>query len=658
MMNSCSRRFTRCSIFLLSCILASFAHGQGAKQSPSAPRVAGVDPDHEKERDAWFYRGRIVPGKNSAELRRRAHRTKMEMRMHRAQSTAKPAAAGAPASLSGSWAPLGPVPLASDASGTGVQDYHQVSGRATAVAIDPADATGNTVYIGGAQGGVWKSATGANPTATSVTWAPITDDQATLSIGSIAIQPGNSDPTQSVILAGTGEADDSSDSYYGLGILVSTDAGNSWTLMSSANAGALSFSGLGGARMAFSTSTTSTVVSAMGNANAGAVIGAASVNTLPGLYTSIDTGQHWTYDALLDPGSQPTDAMSATSVVYNAAANSGQGVFLAAVRYHGFYSSPDGVNWTRLANQPGNGSISTSACPPISASNNFACPIFRAEITAVPGRNETYVWIVSLDGNGNPVDGGIWQSLDGGNSWTQIVDSGIANCGDSQGCGVEEGYFNLELMAMPNGSATDLYAGAINLYKCSISTINPTCNTAGFLNLTHVYGCDPIASPSHVHPGQHALAFAIPTGGSDNGAGLIYFANDGGIYRALNGYTGLLNGSCSGTNQFDDLNQNLGSMTQSVSFSQHPTDPNTMLGGAQGNGSPGTSTATTNFAWGDVNGGDGGFNAIDPFTTANWFTSNPDVPPGGLNIQECSGGASCPAQTFSVMVGSNNLCVD
>ena len=30
-------------------------------------------------------------------------------------------------------------------------------GRATAVAVDPADGTGNTVYIGGAYGGVWKS---------------------------------------------------------------------------------------------------------------------------------------------------------------------------------------------------------------------------------------------------------------------------------------------------------------------------------------------------------------------------------------------------------------------------------------------------------------------------------------------------------------------
>ena len=118
------------------------------------------------------------------------------------------------------------MPLASDATGDGFQDYHQVAGRATAVAIDPADPTGNTIYIGGAQGGVWKSTNAATSIANNVTWSAVTDDQATLSIGSIAIQPGNSNPANSVILVGTGEADNSADSYFGLGILRSANGGN------------------------------------------------------------------------------------------------------------------------------------------------------------------------------------------------------------------------------------------------------------------------------------------------------------------------------------------------------------------------------------------------------------------------------------------------
>src|SRR5260370_20318867 len=139
-----------------------------------------------------------------------------------------------PPAPAGAWTALGPVPLASDASG-GFQDYRQVSGRATAVAIDPADPTGNTIYIDGAQGGVWKSINAASSVANNVTWTAVTDDQATLSFGSIAIQPGNSDPTKTVILAGTGEADNSGDSYFGLGILRSADGGNTWTLSSTAN---------------------------------------------------------------------------------------------------------------------------------------------------------------------------------------------------------------------------------------------------------------------------------------------------------------------------------------------------------------------------------------------------------------------------------------
>jgi hypothetical protein len=571
---------------------------QGAKQTVPQSAIPDSDADHVKERSEWFFRGRLVRGKASAELRRRAYQAKLQMRAQHSAALAAARSAGkvsSSVSLSiGSWIALGPVPLASDATGNGTQDYHQVAGRATAVAIDPADASGNTVYIGGAQSGIWKSTNAANQTANSVMWSPVTDDQATLSIGAIAIQPGNSNPAQSVILAATGEADNSGDSYFGLGILVSTNAGSTWSLISTANSGALSFAGLGGTRMAFNTASgqTNTVVSAMATTSEGTVDGAVTSNTARGLYTSINAGQSWTYEPLVDPGGA-TDATSATSVVYNASA----GLFFAAIRYHGFYSSPDGVSWTRLAVQPGGAALSATACPPQSTSNVYACPIYRGEITVVPGRNEMYAWYISLASNDSLVDGGIWQSLNGGTSWTSIPDTAITNCGDFDGCGVQQGSYNLELAAVPNGGATDLYAGAINLYKCSITIVNPTCASSPFMNLTHVYGCDPIAAPSHVHPDQHALAYTIPVSGSDSANALLYFANDGGVYRALNGFQGLNTGSCSGTNQFDDLNQNLGSMTQFVSFAQHPTDPNTLLGGTQDNGSPATSQATTNASW-------------------------------------------------------------
>ncbi len=97
-----------------------------------------------------------------------------------------------------------------------------VSGRVSAVAVDPTDP--NVVYCGGAQGGVWKT---TNALSATPTWTPISDFEASLAIGDIAIDPVD----HNIIYVGTGEANGSCDSYYGQGILRSTDGGATWTLL-------------------------------------------------------------------------------------------------------------------------------------------------------------------------------------------------------------------------------------------------------------------------------------------------------------------------------------------------------------------------------------------------------------------------------------------
>jgi hypothetical protein len=160
-------------IFLLAVVIligTFHAAAQGAKQTvPNTPNP-DADADHPEERAAWFARGRVIPGKSSAELRYPAYQSKLQTRATRmarahAASSSVSHMHRRRSSLLVTWMPLGPVPLASDATGDGLQDYHQVSGRATAVAIDPADPTGNTVFIGGAQGGVWESTNAANSVA-------------------------------------------------------------------------------------------------------------------------------------------------------------------------------------------------------------------------------------------------------------------------------------------------------------------------------------------------------------------------------------------------------------------------------------------------------------------------------------------------------------
>ncbi len=129
-----------------------------------------------------------------------------------------------------------------------------------------------------------------------------------------------------------------------------------------------------------------------------------------------------------------------------------------------------------------------------------------------------------------------------------------------------------------------------------------------------------------------------------------YFANDGGISRTLDGYADLATGSCSGTNQFDSLSQTLGSMTEFVSVSAHPTSADILLGGTQDNGSPKTSTATSSSTWQNALGGDGGFNAINPANPDEWFASNPYV-----TILKCEAGTACNHAGFIQVVGSNDL---
>jgi len=657
-----------------------------AKGEQKSAKTSGEERERPYLRDHlhwnWNQRGRTVPrGESAAGLRLRAYQQKMAMRAARAAANAhatlppgssstdpliaKGAMGGAPASagVSTAWSSLGPAPLASDATGDGGQDYNWVSGRATSVLIDPADASGNTVLLGGAYGGLWKSTNAgslsSNPAA--VVWQPLIDDQPTLAVGAIALQPGNSN----VILVGTGETNNSADSYYGLGILRSTNGGSTWTTppIESAASGQ-SFLGIGFSKIAFSTANSNLVVAATAGDNGlclGEEAAAAGDNspclgpeedgtsTVVGLYYSLDGGATWNRATLTD-GSVPA---SATAVIYNPSQGA-NGTFYAFIRRHGLYSSTDGQNFTPLTTQPTAG-LGSANCP--ASSNATTCPIYRGELAVVPGRNEMYVWVVDVqpDEYGNPVpaDEGIWQSTTGGASWTQIPDNGITNCGDdafglNSGCGVEQGWYNLELSAMPDGAGeTDVYAGAVNLYKCTLvlGQQPPVCNLSDWFNLTHVYGCSPLGAPAHVHPDQHGIAFMV-VGNTAPG----YFAHDGGISRTLDGYSGLTSGSCTGTNQFDSLSQTLGSMTEFVSVSVHPTSADILLGGTQGNGSPKTSTATSSSTWQNALGGDGGFNAINPSNPDEWFAANPYV-----TIMKCESGTECNDAGFVQVVGSSDL---
>lgn len=625
-------------IALLFCFICQSSAAQSRISSGSNSHNENADADEVIQRQQWFRHGRQgIPGKSAAALRLEAYRQMVNRR--EALSAARANAiqtAGASPSFPQTWSLLGPTPILSNPSGstTSDYDYGPVIGRVTALFVDPTDVTGNTVYVGGATGGLWKSTNAANATPGTVTWVPLLDSQPTLSVGAIAIQPGNSN----LIVLGTGEPDFSIDSYYSLGFLRSTDGGATWTLISSANSGAGGFTmdlkGIAFSSVVFSTDNPNLVVAGAGASGVGFGNG---IETLTderfGIFYSTDAGQTWTRATFLD-GTTLVKPWSVSSIVYNPVEH----LFFAAVGFQGIYSSADGVNWSRLGTQPSS-TLSIANCP---AYFSTTCPIFRGALTIRPGADEMYFWYVDLNSN----DQGIYQTTNGGQTWVALGESGITNCGDTEGCGTEQGFFNLVLNAIPQpDGGTDLYAGAVNLFKCSITSANPTCSAAPFLNLTHVYGCSPIGSLAHVHPDQHAIAFA------SGNPQIVYFGNDGGIYRALN-ETGLSSGNCGGAlNSFDNLNAGMGSMAQFVWLSEDPNNQNILLGGTQDNGSPASTTASV--AWPEVNFGDGGYNAINPTSSNEWFTAHT-----GVSIERCTLGTSCTPASFSYVVTNTTLLGD
>jgi hypothetical protein len=120
------------------------------------------------------------------------------------------------------WVSIGPF-------GLDIPNHDVINGQANALAIDPRDA--NIIYLGSAEGGVWKTRDGGG------SWIPLTDTQlvrtlssgslkATMSIGALAIDPGK----PQTIYAGTGDPNVACCfNGPGLGVFRSTDGGGAWT---------------------------------------------------------------------------------------------------------------------------------------------------------------------------------------------------------------------------------------------------------------------------------------------------------------------------------------------------------------------------------------------------------------------------------------------
>jgi len=91
-----------------------------------------------------------------------------------------------------------------------------MGGRTADVEGVPGDPS--IVYVATASGGLWKTTNGG------VRWTPVFERQGTISIGDIALEPGNPD----VVWVGTGESNVRNSVSFGDGVYKSTDGGKTW----------------------------------------------------------------------------------------------------------------------------------------------------------------------------------------------------------------------------------------------------------------------------------------------------------------------------------------------------------------------------------------------------------------------------------------------
>ena len=580
----------------------------------------------------------------------RARQSRLTSQGESARPQFAPQATPAVTALTAPWQPVGPAQVSTAA-------YGLVTGRVTSIAADPSDATGNTVYVGSTGGGVWKS-TNAAASAGSVSFTPLTDTLGaytatagvSLSIGAISVQPGGT----GVVLAGTGDPNDATDSYYGAGILRSADGGVTWSLITQsidATSGTnLNFTFLGSsfAGFAWSTTNSSTVVAAVSSAGEGVEVNAgATATNVRGIYYSQDAGQTWRLATITDgPGSVVQSEQTAfagrgnaaTSVVWNPVRQ----MFYAAVQYHGYYQSPDGITWTRLASQPG-ANLTTLYCPPNTGyTGSPGCPIFRGVLAVQPVTGDLFALTVDE----NNLDQGLWQDVCALSSGAcsspnvtfanQIPDTAIeAGNGDTR---IPQADYDLYLGAVPSQQDTLLFAGTEDVYRCSLA------NACAWRNTTHATTC----MSAEVAPAQHALDAAFAS------LGILYFGNDGGLWRS----TDLVNQQAStcaadDANHYQNLNSGLGSLAEVENLAQDATNAENLMASL---GALGTAAAQgTAPSWPQVLDGEGNYAAIDPMATENWYATSEF----GVSISRCTEGSGCDTAAFGQpVIGSSQVSGD
>ena len=199
----------------------------------------------------------------------------------------------------GTWVAIGPstalYPFTEFRSSSGyVPNAYVAGGRATAVAISPTCDQGHCrLWVFAAGGGLWRT---KNALAGQPHWEFLSPDFGIQSGSAIALDPN--DPTGDTLYVGTGEANASGDSAAGAGLYMSNDGGDTWT----GPLGLSVFNGraIGSIAVRPGAPNTIYVATTRGVRGVASVTGGAVATAIPGaaawgLYKSTDGGATWTF---------------------------------------------------------------------------------------------------------------------------------------------------------------------------------------------------------------------------------------------------------------------------------------------------------------------------------------------------------------------------